>query len=85
MRGRDAWYIKRFAHRVEMKPNDARRETDRRDATFGGEPAHGRFAYLENFRELLRGQKLFTIWHDHFGVRRLWRRFGLIFQKKAGD
>jgi len=51
----NAWNVQCFAHRIQMEPNDAGSKTDRRDAAFRSEPAHGRFAHLQNVGELSRG------------------------------
>src|ERR1051326_6123926 len=60
---RDARHVERFAHRVEVKANDARREPDRWNAPPLCESSHRRFTDLQNLGKLFRRQKFFALGH----------------------
>jgi hypothetical protein len=52
--------VERAADGLEVEAQESRREADAGDAPVAREPAHGRFAHLQDARELARGQKLFA-------------------------
>jgi hypothetical protein len=60
-------HLESFANGVEMKTNDAWRQSNRRDAALRSQTPHGRLTNLKNCGELLGGQKLFTLfgWFSH--------------------
>src|SRR5437868_11651441 len=64
MRAGNARHVQCFTNRVEMKANDAWRQAHGGNASLLGQTPHGRFAHLQNFGELFRGQKLFAIGHN---------------------
>ena len=63
LRRRHSRHIQRLAHGVEVEPDNPGRESHRRYTSPLCQSTDRRLANLENFGELLRGEKLFALRH----------------------